>query len=195
MKRTIVSGKEQSLIQESAMQRMLNVLFWFPDIEFSLSELAREATISKSTASKLLPVLVHANMVTVQDKGIIHRIAAKTESFEFKKRKIAFNLAVIYHSNIVEFLNEKFEHPRAIILMGSYRLGEDISSSDIDIAIEVNNVEEMKSFRLEELTALEKELQRHIQIHTFNRKRIDHNVLNNIINGIVLYGYLELNHG
>ena len=85
MKRTRVPKKEQLLIEEGAMQRMLRVLFWFPDLEFSLSELAKESGVSKSTASRLLNYLKATDIVTVIDKGIVLRIKANTENREFIK--------------------------------------------------------------------------------------------------------------
>ena len=39
----------------------------------------------------------------------------------------------------------------------------------------------------------ENDLERNIQIHFFSKKSIDNNLFNNIANGIVLYGFLEVN--
>ena len=38
----------------------------------------------------------------------------------------------------------------------------------------------------------EKMIKRHIQLHMFNRKNVDLHVFNNIANGIVLAGFLEV---
>jgi hypothetical protein len=46
--------------------------------------------------------------------------------------------------------------------------------------------------RLPELKELERDLHRPIQIHLFNRKRIDPNVFTSIANGIVLLGFLDV---
>ena len=48
----------------------------------------------------------------------------------------------------MEFLNEYFGNPKAIILFGSFRLGEDLSTSDIDIAIEREGIDEYKTMSL-----------------------------------------------
>jgi predicted nucleotidyltransferase len=76
-------------------------------------------------------------------------------------------------------------------LFGSYRKGEDISTSDIDIAIEDNDTKDHQTHPLRE-PDFEKLLGRNIQIHLFSRKNVDHNVFNNIANGIVLSGFLEV---
>ena len=89
-------------------------------------------------------------------------------------------------------MNEHYHNPKAIVLFGSYRKGEDISGSDIDIAIEKDDVKEYTTVRLNELLNLEKRLDRKIQVHLFNRKSVDVNLFNNIANGIVLSGFLEV---
>jgi len=78
-------------------------------------------------------------------------------------------------------------------LFGSFRKGEDLSNSDIDIAIESEDCEDYKIVALRELSAQEKEINRKIQIHLFNRNSIDNGVFNNIANGILLWGFLEVN--
>src|SRR3989344_484104 len=174
MKRTRVPKKEQLLIEEGAMQRMLRVLFWFPDLEFSLSELAKESGVSKSTASRLLNYLKATDIVTVIDKGIVLRIKANTENREFIKRKIAFNLSSLYHSGLIESLNENLGHPKAVILIGSFLKGEDTSTSDIDIAVETEKEANMESINLSGIEEYEKYFGgRKISIHFFNRKNVD----------------------
>lgn len=192
MKRTIVLKKERKLQEETAMNRILDLLFWFPEVELSLTELAERADVSKSTASRLVKVLADNDIVKLEDKRIIFRIAANIESPEFIKRKIAFNLKTIYNSDIVEFLDQTFGHPKAILLCGSFRYGQDKSTSDIDFAIEVLEDVEMESVRPEGIEEYEKVFGRHLQVHRFNRNKIDPRVFNEIGNGIVLAGFLEV---
>ena len=108
------------------------------------------------------------------------------------KSKIIHNLNFIYQSGLVEYLNEHFNNPKAIILFGSFRKGDDISTSDIDIAIEADEVKEYKTVTMKELIEFENLIKRKIQIHLFNRKNADVHVFNNIANGIVLMGFLEV---
>ena len=92
----------------------------------------------------------------------------------------------------MEFLIEHFGNPKAIVLFGSFRRGEDFSTSDIDIAIETDETEEYKTVGLRILSNFEKEIGRKIQLHLFNQKNVDAHVFNNIANGIVLSGFLEV---
>ena len=94
---------------------------------------------------------------------------------------------------MIEFIDEYFHNPKSIVLFGSFRKGEDISNSDIDIAVENDDFKKYKTTSLRELSKFEKVIGRNIQIHLFNRKNVDINLFNNITNGIVLSGFLEVN--
>ncbi len=196
MKRTIVPKKERFPV-ETANERLRQVFYWFPDVEFSLTELASQAGVSKSTASRLLSGLKELGVVKVTDKGRILRIRANTESLDFQRMKIANNLTLIYASGLVEFLNGALGQPKAIVLIGSFRRGEDISTSDIDIAVETLEDAEAKIVRPDGLEQYERERKgffagRKIEIHLFNRSSVDINFFNNVANGIVLSGFLEV---
>ena len=71
------------------------------------------------------------------------------------------------------------------MLFGSFQRGEDVEDSDIDLFVEACKMDL-------DLNSYEKKLNRKIQIHF--RKcfgKLPEELKNNIINGIVLYGYLE----
>lgn len=192
MKGTIVP-KRELIADETATERLLRVFYWYPEVEFSLSELARQAGVSKSTASRLLGGLKELGVAKVLDEGIVLRIKANTESFEFIKLKIAYNLYSIYITNLVEFLDETLSQPKAIVLIGSFRRGEDISTSDIDIAVETVEATETTMVRPEGLERYERYFGgRKIEVHLFNRSKVDINFFNNVANGIVLSGFLEV---
>ena len=193
MKKPEVSKKEQLLLEETSMERLLTVMYWWPEVEFSLTELAQRAGVSKSTASRLIESLIVLEIATVEKRGVVFRIRANMESFQFIKRKIAYNLSFVYESGLVEFLEDVLGHPPAIILFGSFRKGEDVSTSDVDIAVETLKDTDMSTVRPKGIERIEKHFAgRKIQIHVFNRKKVDINVFNNIANGIVLSGFLEV---
>jgi predicted nucleotidyltransferase len=177
---------------ETARQKIVEVLFRYPDKEFSLSELAKEAGVAKANIGEILNDFLKAGLIEVKKLSKIWRIKANQKSPLYIKNKIVSNMNYVYQSGLVEFLNEKFSNPKAIILFGSYRRGEDISDSDIDIAVESDEVKDYESGSLKELEDIEKDIGRKIQIHLFNRKNVDINVFNNIANGIILSGFLEV---
>ncbi|MEM3030532.1 MAG: nucleotidyltransferase domain-containing protein [Candidatus Micrarchaeia archaeon] len=131
-------------------------------------------------------------MLEVMEARIVWRIKANTQSWAYLREKIPFNLSLIYRSGLVDFLVRKFNTPRAIVLFGSFRQGQDLGGSDIDIAIQSNEVAELTVLQLPELKPLEAQIKRPIKIYLFNPRNIDLNLFNSIANGIVLYGFLEV---
>jgi len=193
MKELNSSKIKQLFKNKTTEQKIAEVFFRYPYREFTLSEIAKLAKVSKSRASSILNAMSQNNFIILERLGKkFWRIRANIENFEFKKRKIVYNLETIYSSGIVEFLEEHFKNPKAIILFGSFREGEDGTDSDIDIAVEILENKKFKIMRFKEFENIEKSLGRKIKIHVFNRKNIDDNVFVNIANGIVLYGFLEV---
>ncbi len=205
MKKTKVLKREQYLIEKNGRDKILEELFKHPDIEYSLSDLAEEAQVPKSNVGKILEEFYRLEIINITKLTKIWRIRANTQNWLFTRSKIVFNLNYLYQSGIVEFLNDYYRNPKTIILFGSFRTGEDISESDIDIAIETEEkIEEgyqvlslrqlvaNRKEQLEYITNIENHIKRKIQVHIFNRKNIDINLFNNIANGIKLSGFLEV---
>jgi len=187
-----VTKKYLELFIQNSLQKVLEVLFRYPEKEFSLSDLAKEARVAKPHIGAILSELERLGFITITKLTKIWRIKANQQSGNFIKSKIVYNLNFMCQSGLVEFLNSEVGNPKAVILFGSFRKGEDFSTSDIDIAIETDETEEYKTMGLRILTNFEQEIDRKIQIHLFNQKNVDNYVFNNIANGIVLSGFLEV---
>jgi predicted nucleotidyltransferase len=192
MEKPIVPKKYQELYVQTGKQKVLEVLLNFSDKEFSLSELAKTAKVAKANIGEILDDLSELDLIEITKLSNLWRIKANQSSWRFIRIKIVHNLNFIYQSGLVEFLNEYFNNPKSIILFGSFRKGEDISNSDIDIAIEDDDFDNYRVKELKELSEFEKKIERKIQLHLFNSKKIDLNLFNNIANGIVLFGFLEV---
>lgn len=203
MVKPLSSFKERVFYVETARQKVLEVLLKYPDQEFSLSDLAKEAGVAKANIGIIIDYFYKLEFLEVTKLSKIWRIRANIKNWYFIKTKIIHNLNLLYQSGLIEFLNDYYGHPKAIILFGSFRKGEDISSSDIDIAIEVDEdkVKESKVLYLKQIVEpklekiveiFEKNLGRKIQLFLFNKKNVDLNLFNNIANGIVLLGFLEV---
>ena len=96
------------------------------------------------------------------------------------------NLRQLYESRLIFYLEEQLPGA-AIILFGSYARGEDLSTSDIDLAV-IGRKE--KSLNLK---VYEQKLLRPININYYPHiKKIHKNLRENIYNGIVLLGRIEL---
>jgi len=192
MKKPFVQKKYLKLYEETAKNKIIEVLFKYPEKEFSLSDLARKAGVAKANIGNILNEFQGAGLISIEKLSKIWRIKANQTNWLFIRSKIVYNLGFVYKSGLAEFLIEHFKNPKAILLFGSFRKGEDLTNSDIDIAIESEEVKEYKITRLKELSEFEKIIGRKIQIHIFNRESIDDNLFNNVANGILLWGFLEV---
>lgn len=187
-----VTKEYHGLFVQSSLQRVLAVIYQFPEKEFSLSDLAKEAHVAKPHIGAILHLLEKLAFIKITKLTKIWRITANLENEHFIRSKSIFNLHFVIQSGLVDYLAEHFGNPQAIILFGSFRKGDDISNSDIDIAIEIDEEKEYETKILSELLEFQKYMKRRIQLHLFHRKNVDLHVFNNIANGIVLYGFLEV---
>ena len=192
MIKPLVHKKYLKLYEETAKNKIIDVLFKYPEKEFSLSDLAKEASVAKANIGEILEEFREAGLINIEKLSKIWRIKANQPNWFFVRNKIVYNLNFIYKSELVDFLIDYFKNPKAIVLFGSFRKGEDLSNSDIDIAIESSEAKEYEIMGLRELAEFEKGIGRKIQIHFFNRENVDIGVFNNIANGILLWGFLEV---
>ncbi|MFT4312635.1 MAG: MarR family transcriptional regulator [Candidatus Woesearchaeota archaeon] len=189
MRREIVF---ENLVENEAYWKILYFYFAYPDKSFSISDLALELKIHKQTASKVVKQLAQEGFLTIEIIGRIWKITCKpNHSYNFS-RKIAYNLQNIYQTNSISLIYEQIPHAKSIILFGSYRKGDDISSSDIDIAVEVIDDKGLEIYQLGVISQLGYRKNIPVNVHVFSRKNININLFNNIANGILLDGFLEV---
>jgi len=177
---------------ERAYDKLHAWFFAYPQNEFSLNDLAKELEIAKNTANTVVSHLEKEKFLEIKVLGKrLWRIKANTKHPYFITRKIPFNLKLIYESGVLEWITERIPGARAVILFGSYRKGDDIPESDVDIAVEVLENESIRTMTLT-VQNLGYRKQVPIQIHIFSRNKVDLNLFANIANGIVLSGFLEV---
>jgi predicted nucleotidyltransferase len=206
MKKPRSSKKEHLFDKKTSGDKIARVFYIDPYREFTLSEISELAGVSKSMTSTILKEMEGDGFIRIEELGKkLWRVKANIDSPDFKNWKIVNSLENMAASPITEFLIDKFR-PKAIILFGSFRWGEDKKGSDIDIAVEVSEkigfnttslarlADQKKEHEFaKEIRELESVIERNFQIHVFNRDDIDNNLFNNIANGIVLHGFLEVN--
>lgn len=173
----------------------IKVLRWFfayPDREFTLNELCKAVGIAKTTGNAVAKKLAKEDFLKIETLGKLWRIKADRSHSYFITEKIPYNLGLVYGSGIVERIREKFPNSLAIVLFGSYRKGDDIQGSDLDLAVEVIGEEPIKVIEFHTFSQLGYRKNVKVNIHVFSRKRVDLNVFASISNGIVLSGFLEV---
>lgn len=158
----------------------------------NMRDIARALEVTPAAVSKALPELEKENLVKVQKHRAMNLVSIEFNrgSKEAVEMKRVENLKIIYGSGLSEYLFEEFPGC-AIILFGSYSRGEDVwaddNRSDIDIAIIGTKGKKLS------LKKFEKLLERKIIVNYYKSWAGIHTYLkNNILNGIVLSGSIEL---
>jgi predicted nucleotidyltransferase len=189
-KKSTIKGKSINEL-ERACDKIHAWFFAYPEEEFSLNEIAQELKIAKTTANIVISQLAKDGFLNISKLGKLWRIKANQEHHRFTTRKIPFNLRIIYESGIIEWIEREIPSAKTIVLFGSYRKGDDIKSSDLDIAVEIpqnNNLDIWKVY-IKNVGYRENVA---VNIHLFSRKKVDLNLFANIANGIILKGFLEV---
>ena len=186
--------KPLSLEMPETSEAFNKIVYWFfsfPTKEFGLNEIVKELKISKTAANKVITQLIKENFLERQIIGKNWRLKLNQNSQFNLSKKIPYNLELILKSNLINLIQEKVSNIKSIILFGSYRKGDDIETSDIDIAVQVlgNKKYEIQEFTTFKKFGFRKNIK--VELHIFSDKNINNNLLANIRNGIVLEGFLE----
>lgn len=172
----------------SLQEGILRFLFLHAGKEFTARAIAINLGVSQPAISKALPNLAKENfLIVIKDKES-KRLSIKLNRDDPRiwQIKRVDNLRQIYESGLSTFLEDSF--PGAlIVLFGSYSYGEDVYSSDIDLAI-IGSKE--KTINLEKFNKI---FEKKININFYNSlDQINKNLRSNIINGIILSGRIAL---
>ncbi len=173
------------MLQKYSSYKLLQEFFNSPKKNFQMRELSRKIKLAQSSVINHLNTLAKEKIILKEKKGIYPSFRANRENEEFKLLKKQNLLWRIHKSKLLDYLEEKIK-PDCIILFGSASKGEDTEESDIDLFIQAKET----SLNLENY---EKTLNRKINpLFEAKLKTLNKELLNNLINGQVLYGYLQV---
>jgi len=169
-------------------QEILRLLFIKTGESLNQRAIARALKVSPPAVMKSLPKLEKESLIKlIQDKDSKRwSIELNQDNYKVMQLKRVDNLKLIYESGLADYLEKEFAGA-TIILFGSYSRGEDTNRSDIDIAIigrkdKLINLETFESF-----------LERKINLNFYDSfKEIHKNLKENLLNGIILFGGVEL---
>ena len=154
--------------------------------KLGVREISRLLGVSPTAVSKSLLLFEKNNIIIKDEKNRNFLIELNINDKNIINLKRVENLRCIYQSGLASFLIDKFPESN-IFLFGSYSFGQDSVLSDIDFAI-IGSKE-----KTADLVKYEKLFERKIYIHFFkNFKDINKNLKENIFNGILLNGGVEL---
>lgn len=158
-----------------------------PTERLRVRQIEKNARVPLPSAIRYAKELEQEHFLKSELISNIKLYSADRTSEHFLLEKKLDNIRRLYSCGLVEHLREKYENP-AIVLFGSHSRGEDTEKSDIDIFIEYPKEKKIITEKFE------KELRR--KIHIFRNRNIQSirntELANNIANGIVLNGFLEI---
>jgi len=154
--------------------------------KLSQREIAKLLKVSPTAVSNSIKKLRENSLINVEKTKTINFISFNRDGQRAVEMKRVENLKNLYTYGLSDYLEEELAGA-TIILFGSYSMGEDTNTSDIDIA-----VIERKN-KMIDIEKFEKILNRKININFYNSwKDIHKHLKNNILNGITLHGSVEL---
>ena len=154
--------------------------------KLSQREIASMLKVSPTAVGNSIKKLKESNLIKIEKTKTINFVSFNRDEQKAIELKRAENLRNLYLSGLSDYL-EKELAGATVILFGSYSKGEDTNSSDIDIAV----IE--RKDKMLELEKYEKILNRRINTNFYDSwKKIHENLKNNILNGILLHGGVEL---
>lgn len=173
------------MLQKYSRYRVLQEFFDYPRKEFHLRELSRRVKLAQISVSNHLKGLLAEKLIVKETKGLYPAYRANRDDPEFRLLK---KQNLVWRLNKVGIINEIEEkcRPNCIVFFGSASRGEDLETSDVDLFVQAKEAEiDMRNYEIffkrkvnilfePDINALNKEL------------------LNNIINGEVLQGYLKV---
>jgi len=169
---------------------ILKIFFENPFKKYSIRQLSRILKINHTSIRQYLDKLSREGYLFLKKEGVysFYQLVLNKKTLNLK---LYYNLEKIRKSEIIEDLEQKYNFP-VILVFGSYCFAKDDSSSDIDLCL-ISDIK--KDFSFEKY---EKILNRKINLHKFDKKqwnkskKLNPHLINNICNGIVLSGELEV---
>ena len=171
------------MLQNYTTYRILQLFFDFPTKHFQLREICRILKLGMPSVRNHIKELEKQGFIKREKRGVYASyVSSGNHLFKIYKRNDV--LLKICESGLIDFLADIFV-PDAVVLFGSASRGEDIETSDIDLFL----IAKEKQVNLKKF---EEKFKRKITLHFEEKIRgIPKELMNNIINGIVVYGYLK----
>ena len=165
--------------------KILELFIEFPTTDFSVRGLARNLKRSHATVIKYIAYLEKLSLIKKKEVTLYPTYFANTESQKYKFYKKNWLIFKINESGLIDHI-QKEALPSSIMLFGSGAKATFTEKSDIDIFVEANE-EKL------DLTKYEKKINRKINLlFEQNINNLSKELRNNIINGVVLYGFIKI---
>lgn len=173
--------------QKNIKEIIKEYFFINPLAQLRVRQIERELKIPLPSVIRYIKELESEGLLKKSKIGNVIFYTSNRNSKEFILEKKLFNIKSLYSCGLIDFLIKEFSNP-SIILFGSYAKAEDIEKSDIDLYVETPSKKEIN------IEKFKKSLKREIQIfrHKSIREIKNNHLVNNIINGTLLNGFIEV---
>ena len=171
------------VIKQNNYEKVLKIFFDNPNSRFHIREIARISGLNPNTIINISKKLLREELIKREKKKHIVELFANVNE-KFKEKKRINNFKKVIDSRLVDFLKERF-NAEAISMIGSYSRGEDSEESDVDIV-----VISKQEYETLDLSKFEKILGKEIHLIISDYKKMSNEFYINLINGIILYGYI-----
>ncbi len=173
------------MLQKYNRYRILQEFFDFPTKGFLIRELSRRTGIGQPSVINHLKALMDEGLIIKEESTPYPTFKANRENEVFKTLKVFDLILRMKQSNFLNYLYDSCL-PDVIILFGSAAKGEDIEQSDIDLFLQAKE----KKLKLDKYEQL---FNRKISLFfEENFSKLNDELKNNILNGIVLKGYIKV---
>ncbi len=173
------------MIQKYSRYRVLQEFFDSPLKDFQIREISRRIRLAQPSVVNHLNELLKEGFIIKEKKGVYSTFRANRENDMFRIYKKMGTLLQLNQSGLVSYLKDTCS-PDTIILFGSASKGEDTEESDIDLFIQSPE-------KKLDLKKYEKTIKRKINLlFEENFSRLSKELKNNVLNGVVLAGYIKV---
>ncbi|MCF7910785.1 nucleotidyltransferase domain-containing protein [Candidatus Pacearchaeota archaeon] len=169
-----------SMVQKCSYLKVLEIFLVEPRNIHFIKEISKKINLAHTSVRNNIQLLLKEKLIVKKKSKPFDGYVANRDNENFIWYKRAYNL-----TSLKELVNSITEicYPKSISLFGSYSLGEDIESSDIDLLV-ISKIK--KDF---DLSNFEKLLKRKINIiFVKSLSELDSKLKNKVLNGFVLYG-------
>ncbi|MBL7148228.1 MAG: nucleotidyltransferase domain-containing protein [Nanoarchaeota archaeon] len=170
------------MVLKCSYLKVLEIFFKEPIAIHFIKEVGKRIKLAPTSVRNNMKELLKAKLIIEKKSKPFNGFVANRENdkFIFYKRLYNFYTLDSLKNELVESL-----HPKAIVVFGSYSLGEDIETSDVDVLVVSKASKELV------LKKFEKLLGRKINIIIVeDLNKLDTNIQKKVINGFVIYGGL-----
>ena len=156
-----------------------------PRKAFLIRELSRNTKLAQTAIRVNLKALITEGLIVKDKNGLYPSFRAARDNTMFKLLKVQNIVLRLCQTGALSII-EKAVYPSCTVLFGSASRGEDTETSDIDLFVQA------KQTKLD-LRKFEKLLNRKINVlFEPDLKTISPELLNNLVNGVVVYGFLKV---